>query len=101
MSHGAPPDGLRQPVTALAAQAQESERAHALESGFDVHIQKPVAPHDLALAVAELSAREGSRTDIAKAPTADPSTFVYSVLCPLASVSPLPFPSAFLGEVRT
>ncbi len=47
-------DGLRQPVAALTAQAQETERARALESGFDVHIQKPVAPHALALAVAEL-----------------------------------------------
>ena len=47
-------DGLRHPVAALTAQAHETERARALESGFDVHIQKPVAPHALAVAVAEL-----------------------------------------------
>jgi CheY-like chemotaxis protein len=37
-------DGLRHPVAALTAQAYETERVRALESGFDVHIQKPVAP---------------------------------------------------------
>jgi signal transduction histidine kinase len=47
-------DGLRQPVAALTAQAHETERVRALESGFDVHIQKPVAPHALAVAVAGL-----------------------------------------------
>ena len=47
-------DGLRQPVAALTAQAHETERVRALESGFDIHIQKPVAPYALALAVAQL-----------------------------------------------
>jgi signal transduction histidine kinase/ActR/RegA family two-component response regulator len=48
-------DGLRQPVAALTAQAHETERARALESGFDVHISKPVEPHTLAAAVAGLA----------------------------------------------
>jgi two-component system CheB/CheR fusion protein len=47
-------DGLRHPVAALTAQAHETERARTLASGFDIHIQKPVAPHALAVAVAEL-----------------------------------------------
>jgi CheY-like chemotaxis protein len=47
-------DGLRYPVAALTAQAHETERVRAIESGFDVHIQKPVAPHALASAVAAL-----------------------------------------------
>jgi signal transduction histidine kinase len=47
-------DGLRQPVAALTAHAHETDRVRALEAGFDVHIQKPVAPHALAVAVAEL-----------------------------------------------
>jgi CheY-like chemotaxis protein len=37
-------DGLRYPVAALTAQAHETERVRALESGFDIHIQKPFAP---------------------------------------------------------
>ena len=47
-------DGLRHPAAALTALAHESERRRALESGFDLHIQKPVAPQALAVAVAEL-----------------------------------------------
>jgi signal transduction histidine kinase/ActR/RegA family two-component response regulator len=47
-------DGLRHPVAAFTALTHETERVRALESGFDIHIQKPVAPHVLALAVAEL-----------------------------------------------
>ena len=47
-------EGLRHPVAALTALAHETERVRALECGFDIHIQKPVAPHVLAQAVAEL-----------------------------------------------
>jgi hypothetical protein len=47
-------DGLRQPVAALTALAHETDRVRALESGFDVHIQKPVEPRVLARAVASL-----------------------------------------------
>jgi CheY-like chemotaxis protein len=47
-------DGVRQPVAALTALAHETDRARALESGFDAHIQKPVEPRALAKAVASL-----------------------------------------------
>jgi len=47
-------DGLRHPVAALTALAHETDRVRALESGFDLHIQKPVAPYVLALAVSQL-----------------------------------------------
>ena len=47
-------EGLRQPVAALTALAHETDRVRALESGFDVHIQKPVEPRALATAVADL-----------------------------------------------
>jgi CheY-like chemotaxis protein len=47
-------DGLRQPAAALTAQAHETDRVRALESGFDVHIEKPVEPRALAEAVAAL-----------------------------------------------
>ena len=47
-------DGLRQPVAALTAQAHETDRVRALESGFDIHIEKPVGPRALANTVAAL-----------------------------------------------
>jgi signal transduction histidine kinase/ActR/RegA family two-component response regulator len=47
-------DGLRQPAAALTALAHETDRVRALQSGFDVHIQKPVEPRVLAKAVASL-----------------------------------------------
>jgi signal transduction histidine kinase/ActR/RegA family two-component response regulator len=47
-------EGMRQPVAALTALAHETDRVRALESGFDVHIQKPVEPRTLAKAVASL-----------------------------------------------
>jgi CheY-like chemotaxis protein len=47
-------EGLRQPIAALTAQAHEADRVRALESGFDVHIQKPVKPHALAKTIAAL-----------------------------------------------
>jgi CheY-like chemotaxis protein/anti-sigma regulatory factor (Ser/Thr protein kinase) len=47
-------EGLRQPVAALTAQARETDRVRALESGFDVHIQKPIEPRALANALAAL-----------------------------------------------
>ena len=47
-------NGLQQPAAALTALAHETDRIRALESGFDVHIQKPVEPLALARAVAGL-----------------------------------------------
>lgn len=42
------------PVAALTARARETDRLRALQSGFDVHIPKPVEPRALAQAVAGL-----------------------------------------------
>ena len=56
-------EGLRQPVAALTALAHETDRVRALESGFDVHIQKPVEPRALAKAVAELVSARTLRTE--------------------------------------
>jgi CheY-like chemotaxis protein/anti-sigma regulatory factor (Ser/Thr protein kinase) len=54
-------DGLQQPAAALTALAHETDRVRALESGFDVHIQKPVEARALAKAVAALaSTRAGA-----------------------------------------
>ena len=50
-------EGMRQPVAALTALAHETDRVRALESGFDIHIQKPVEPRALAKAVASLVGR--------------------------------------------
>jgi signal transduction histidine kinase/CheY-like chemotaxis protein len=49
--------GLRQPIAALTALAHDTDRARALEAGFDVHISKPVEPRALALAVAAMARR--------------------------------------------
>ena len=56
-------EGLRQPVAALTAHAHERDRVRALESGFDVHIQKPVEPRALAKTIAELVNTRTSRTE--------------------------------------
>jgi DNA-binding response OmpR family regulator len=48
---------LRQPIAALTALAHDTDRARALEAGFDVHISKPVEPRALALAVAAMARR--------------------------------------------
>jgi len=55
-------EGLRQPVAALTALAHETDRVRALESGFDVYIQKPVEARVLAKAVADLVSTRPSRT---------------------------------------
>lgn len=49
--------GALLPAVALTAYARDSERAHALEAGFDVHLSKPVAPLELARSVLEVSRR--------------------------------------------
>jgi PAS domain S-box-containing protein len=42
------------PAIALTAYAGESDRAHALEAGFDLHVAKPVDPADLISVIAGL-----------------------------------------------
>jgi CheY-like chemotaxis protein len=47
--------GIRAPAAALTAFARETDRARALEAGFDAHIAKPVQPVDLLAVVASLA----------------------------------------------
>jgi CheY-like chemotaxis protein len=46
--------GLQVRIAALTAQVRETDRLRALESGFDLHIPKPVEPLALAQAIAGL-----------------------------------------------
>ncbi len=49
-------EGGRTPSLALTAFAQEGDRTKALEAGFTTHVGKPVDPHTLVAAVANLAA---------------------------------------------
>ena len=53
-------EGLRQPVAALTAHAHATDRARALDAGFDVHIAKPIEARSLAHAVATLARAHAS-----------------------------------------
>jgi CheY-like chemotaxis protein len=48
------------PAAALTAFARADERRHALLSGFQTHIAKPVDPAELVAVVASLAGRTGS-----------------------------------------
>jgi signal transduction histidine kinase/ActR/RegA family two-component response regulator len=52
--------GAHTPAVALTAYPRVEDRARALEAGFQLHVTKPVAPEDLAAAVASLAGRDGS-----------------------------------------
>lgn len=43
------------PAVALTAYASESDRAKALDAGFQMHLSKPVEPHKLVAVVAQLA----------------------------------------------
>jgi CheY-like chemotaxis protein len=47
--------GRRLPAMALTAYASTQDRERALQEGFDSHMAKPVEPHRLTAAVAELA----------------------------------------------
>ncbi|MBD0335715.1 MAG: PAS domain-containing protein [Cyanobacteria bacterium Co-bin13] len=49
--------GGRVPAVALTAYARESDRIQALESGFDVHVPKPIEPVQLLTVLARLAGR--------------------------------------------
>jgi PAS domain S-box-containing protein len=49
--------GRRLPSVALTAYAGESDRAHALEAGFQIHVSKPVEPAALVKVIADLAGR--------------------------------------------
>ena len=50
----------RIPAIAVTAYATLGERDRALEAGFDAHLAKPVAPHELVAAVTALARQTGS-----------------------------------------
>lgn len=46
--------GGRVPAVALTAFARGSDRAESLAAGFDLHLTKPVDPHELCVAISDL-----------------------------------------------
>jgi signal transduction histidine kinase/ActR/RegA family two-component response regulator len=54
------PSAREVPAAALTAYARAQDRIHALASGFQMHIAKPVDPTELIVTVAALAARPGS-----------------------------------------
>ena len=51
--------GRQTPAIALTAYPRAEDRARALEAGFQMHVPKPVAPDELASAIAALAGRTG------------------------------------------
>ncbi|HEX5707991.1 MAG TPA: ATP-binding protein, partial [Pyrinomonadaceae bacterium] len=51
--------GGRIPAAALTAYASENDRIRALNSGFQIHVPKPVSPNELVAVVANLADRNG------------------------------------------
>ncbi len=45
------------PTAAITAASTEAERLRALSAGFELHLGKPVEPHQLAQAVLTLTSR--------------------------------------------
>lgn len=56
-SMGAGFGGRELPAIALTAYARTEDRRRALLAGFQVHVAKPVDPHELAEVVASLAGR--------------------------------------------
>jgi signal transduction histidine kinase/ActR/RegA family two-component response regulator len=54
-----PPPANQLPAVALTAYARSDDRITALASGFQMHLPKPVNPHELVVAVASLAGRRG------------------------------------------
>jgi CheY-like chemotaxis protein len=46
------------PAVALTAYAREEDRQRALDSGFQMHLSKPVDPDELVRVIAKLSGRQ-------------------------------------------
>jgi CheY-like chemotaxis protein len=51
----------RLPAIALTAYASETDREQALTAGYDLHLTKPVEPHELARAVTRVFQDEPER----------------------------------------
>jgi CheY-like chemotaxis protein len=49
------------PAAALTAYARSEDRAHALRSGFQLHLAKPIDPGELMAAIASLAKQKISR----------------------------------------
>src|SRR3989442_6821281 len=49
--------GWHTPAIALTAYPRVEDRAHALEAAFQMHVPKPLAPDELASAIASLAGR--------------------------------------------
>ena len=47
------------PAVALTAFAHKDDRRRALLAGFQVHVAKPIDPHDLTAVIATLAGRTG------------------------------------------
>jgi signal transduction histidine kinase/ActR/RegA family two-component response regulator len=52
-------DGGRTPAIALTAFARSEDRTRALLAGYQVHIAKPIEPHELIVTIASLTGRTG------------------------------------------
>jgi CheY-like chemotaxis protein len=50
------------PAIALTAFAQQDAQRRALLAGFQLHVPKPVDPHELTMIIASLAGRTGQRT---------------------------------------
>ncbi len=55
----APDDGGRTPAIALTAFARSEDRTRAMLAGYQVHVSKPIEPHELVATVASLAGRMG------------------------------------------
>ncbi|CAN5919996.1 ATP-binding protein [soil metagenome] len=54
-----PAEGGRTPAIALTAFARSEDRTRALLAGYQVHIAKPIEPHELIVTIASLTGRTG------------------------------------------
>jgi CheY-like chemotaxis protein len=54
----------RTPAIALTAFARSEDRTRAMLAGYQIHLSKPVEPHELIAAVANLAGRTGATIGI-------------------------------------
>ena len=54
-----PERGGRTPAIALTAFARSEDRTRAMLAGFQVHVAKPIEPHELVATVTSLAGRMG------------------------------------------
>lgn len=68
------PAGHRMPAIALTGRARSDDRLRALQAGFQAHLAKPVAPHELIQTLSTLAGhrRDGGPVGTALAQAAQP-----------------------------